>query len=221
MAKCTTDAWPPIGTLTKWMSAIHTRKCSRHMKTQETIPSKVPNGIKWMLTRSRRAWQQFCHLVTLTSTTWQKPSPPPWLVMNDSCSCGSGVCYPCEHNYPPLPQDVWACKILLLVKPNTSSPGPLAVLLLHSPAAKEAFFTRKDIHCDIPIWVPSLLMVLPEIQALRHPTWRQHQNSSTKYFFLPGADWCIMTINSPQTKRQTPKALHPFFCPTKPLLLPV
>ena len=33
---------------------------------------------------------------------------------------------------------------------------------------------------------------------------------------LPGVDWCFTTINSSLTCRRVPKALLPFFCPSKP-----
>ena len=44
----------------------------------------------------------------------------------------------------------------------------------------------------------------------------QPTGTNPKFFVLPGADWCITTINSSLTRRHVPKALLPFFCPTKP-----
>ena len=71
-------------------------------------------------------------------------------------------------------------------------------------------------YVNICIWIPRLLMVLPAIQSPRRPTWTNRRVRNPKFFFLPGVDWCITTINSSLTRRRVPKSLLPFFCPTKP-----
>ena len=84
-----------------------------------------------------------------------------------------------------------------LRKPNRrASPGPTYV--------------------NVCIWLPRLLMVLFAIQSPRRPTWTNRWVQNPKFFVLPGVDWCVTTINSSLTRRRVPKALLPFFCPTKP-----
>ena len=58
-------------------------------------------------------------------------------------------------------------------------------------------------------------MILSAIQLPRHPTWTTRQVWNPKYYILPGVDWCITTVNSLLTCHCIPKALLPFFCPTK------
>ena len=58
-------------------------------------------------------------------------------------------------------------------------------------------------------------MVLSAIQSPRRPTWTTRRVWSPKFFILPGVDWCVTTINSSLTRRCVPKALLPFFCPSK------
>ena len=71
-------------------------------------------------------------------------------------------------------------------------------------------------YVNVCIWMQRLLMVLSAIQSSRHPTWTNRRVRNSKFFFLPGVDWCITTINSSLTRRCVPKSLLPFFCPTKP-----
>ena len=71
-------------------------------------------------------------------------------------------------------------------------------------------------YVNVCIWIPRLLMVLSAIQSPRRPTWTNRQDRRAKFFFLPGVDWCITTVNSSLTRKRVPKALLPFFCPTKP-----
>ena len=59
-------------------------------------------------------------------------------------------------------------------------------------------------------------MVLSAIQSPRRPTWTNRRVHNPKFFALPGVDWCVTTVNSSLTRRRVPKALLPFFCPTKP-----
>ena len=59
-------------------------------------------------------------------------------------------------------------------------------------------------------------MVLSAIQSPRRPTWTNRRVRHAKFFFLPGVDWCITTVNSSLTRRRVPKALLSFFCPTNP-----
>ena len=59
-------------------------------------------------------------------------------------------------------------------------------------------------------------MVLSAIQSPRRPTWTNRRVRNPKFFFLPGVDWCVTTVNSSLTRRRVPKSLLPFFCPTKP-----
>ena len=59
-------------------------------------------------------------------------------------------------------------------------------------------------------------MVLSSIQSPRRPTWTNRRVHNPKFFALPGVDWCVTTVNSSLTRRRVPKALLPFFCPTKP-----
>ena len=59
-------------------------------------------------------------------------------------------------------------------------------------------------------------MVLSAIQSPRRPTWTNRRDRRAKFFFFPGVDWCITTVNSSLTRKRVPKALLPFFCPTKP-----
>ena len=47
-------------------------------------------------------------------------------------------------------------------------------------------------------------------------TWTNRRVHNPKFFALPGVYWCLTTINSSLTRRRVPKALLPFFCPTKP-----
>ena len=58
-------------------------------------------------------------------------------------------------------------------------------------------------------------MVLSTIQSPRRSTWTTRRVSNPKYFILLGVDWCVATVNSSLTRRRIPKALLPFFCPTK------
>ena len=62
-------------------------------------------------------------------------------------------------------------------------------------------------------------MVLSAIQSPRRPTWTNRRIRHAKFFLLPGVDWCITTVDSSLTRRRVPKALLPFFCPTKPPLV--
>ena len=71
-------------------------------------------------------------------------------------------------------------------------------------------------YVSVCIWLPCLLMVLSAIQSPRRPTWTNRRVQNPKIFVLPGVDWCVTTINSSLTRRHVPKALLPFFCPTKP-----
>ena len=71
-------------------------------------------------------------------------------------------------------------------------------------------------YVNVCIWLPRLLIVLSAIQSPRRPTWTNRRVQNPKFFVLPGVDWCVTTINSSLTCRQVPKALLPFFCPTKP-----
>ena len=73
-------------------------------------------------------------------------------------------------------------------------------------------------YVNVGIWLPCLLMVLSAIQSPRRPTWTNRRVHNSKFFVLPGVDWCVTTINSSLTRRRVPKALLPFFCPTKPPL---
>ena len=59
-------------------------------------------------------------------------------------------------------------------------------------------------------------MVLSAIQSPRRTTWTNIRVRNPKFFFLPGVDWCVTTVNSSLTRRRVPKSLLPFFCPTKP-----
>ena len=74
-------------------------------------------------------------------------------------------------------------------------------------------------YINVCIWIPCLLMVLSAIQSPRRPTWTNRRVRHTKFFFLPGVDWCITTVNSSLTRRRVPKALLSFFCPTKPPII--
>ena len=71
-------------------------------------------------------------------------------------------------------------------------------------------------YVNMCIWMPRLLMVLSAIQSPRRPTWTNRRVRNPKFFFLPGVDWCVTTVNSSLTRRRVPKSLLPFFCPTKP-----
>ena len=71
-------------------------------------------------------------------------------------------------------------------------------------------------YVNVCIWLPRLLMVLSAIQSPRHPTWTNKRVQNPQFFALQGVDWCVTTINSSLTRRRVPKALLPFFCPTKP-----
>ena len=71
-------------------------------------------------------------------------------------------------------------------------------------------------YVNVCIWIPRLLMVHSAIQSPRRPTWTNRRERCAKFSFLPGVDWCITTVNSSLTRIRVPKALLPFFCPTKP-----
>ena len=71
-------------------------------------------------------------------------------------------------------------------------------------------------YVNVCIWIPHLLMVLSAIQSPRRPTWTTRRVWNPKYFILLEVDWCVTTVNSSLTRRRVPKALLPFFCPTKP-----
>ena len=71
-------------------------------------------------------------------------------------------------------------------------------------------------YVNMCIWMPRLLMALSAIQSPRRPTWTNRRVRNSKFFFLPGVDWCITTVNSLLTCRRVHKSLLPFFSPTKP-----
>ena len=70
-------------------------------------------------------------------------------------------------------------------------------------------------YVNVCIWMPRLLMVLSAMQSPRRTTWTNIRVRNPKFFFLPGVDWCVTTVNSSLTRRRVPKPLLPFFCPTK------
>ena len=74
-------------------------------------------------------------------------------------------------------------------------------------------------YINMCIWISRLLMVLSAIQSPRRPTWSNRRVRHAKFFFLPGVDWCITTVNSSLTRRRVPKAILSFFCPTKPPII--
>ena len=122
--------------------------------------------------------------------------------------------YSREHHFTPLPQDIRTpmasaiqAKTQAIRQPPISPSSPRNPNRRASPGRT---------YVNVCIWLPRLLMVLSAIQSPRRPTWTNRRVHNSKFFVLPGVDWCVTTINSSLTRRRVPKALFPFFCPTKP-----
>ena len=130
--------------------------------------------------------------------------------------------YSSQHHVIPLPQDIRAPTASAIQaktqaicyanhpfrrRPPPPPPPPRKPNRRTSPG-------RTDV--NVCIWLPRLLMVLSAIQSPRRPTWTNRRVHNPKFFALPGVYWCLTTINSSLTRRRVPKALLPFFCPTKP-----
>ena len=127
-----------------------------------------------------------------------------------------------EHHFTPLPQDIRAptasatqAKTQATCQPpvSTSPPPPPPPPPTRKPNRRAS---PGRIYVNVCIWMPRLLMVLSALQSPRRPTWTNRRAQRAKFFFLPGVDWCITTVNSSLTRRRVLKALLPFFCPTKP-----
>ena len=121
--------------------------------------------------------------------------------------------YTCKHVLSPLPQNIQARKVSA-TQAKTQATSQLPVLTL-SPQKPNRRPSPGQTYVNVCIWILRLLMVISAIQSPRHPTWTTKWVWNPKYFILPGVDWCITTINSWLTRRCVPKALLPFFCPTK------
>ena len=124
-----------------------------------------------------------------------------------------GVYY-CKHHRTPLPQDI-RTSAASATQPKTQATHQLPVPT-SSPRKPNRRASPGRTYVNVCIWIPRLLMVLSAIQSPRRPTWTTRRDRRAKFFFLPGIDWCITTINSSLTRKRVPKALLPFFCPTKP-----
>ena len=109
------------------------------------------------------------------------------------------------------------------IQANTPATSQLPVPALKPPPPppppplkpnRRALLGRTNV--DVGLWIPRLLMDLSAIQSPRRPTWTTRRVWNPKFFILPGVDWC--GVNSSLTRRRIPKALLPFFCPTKLLM---
>ena len=127
--------------------------------------------------------------------------------------------YTCKHLLPPLPQDTWAHKVSA-IQASTQATSHLPISTSPPPPPPPQKPNRRAspgrTYVNVCIWILRLLMVLSVIQSPRWPTWTTRQVWNPKFFILPGVDWCVTTINSSLTRCCVPKALLPFFCPTKP-----
>ena len=122
--------------------------------------------------------------------------------------------YTCKHGFLPVPQDLRAHQVLstqattqAICQLPVSTPSPRKPNRRASPGRT---------YVNVCIWLPHLLVVLSAIQLPRRPTWTNKRARNPKFFFLPGVDWCVTTINSSLTRQRVPKSLLPFFCPMKP-----
>ena len=122
--------------------------------------------------------------------------------------------YTCKHVLSPVPQDIWAHEVSA-TQASTPATSQLPVLT-STPRKPICRASPGQTYVNMCIWVPHLLMVLSAIQSLRRSTWAIRWVWNPKFFILPGIDWCVTTVNSSLTRRHIPKALLPFFCPTKP-----
>ena len=140
-------------------------------------------------------------------------------MLNDSFSCCSGVLvyvYDCKPVSSPLPQDKWAHEVCAIPAKNRLKNPPSMSTSTPPPQKPNRRSSLGRTYVDVYIWIPCLLMVLSAIQSPRRPTWTTRRVWSPKFFILPGVDWCVTTINSSLTCCCIPKAVLPFFCPSKP-----
>ena len=121
--------------------------------------------------------------------------------------------YNSKHVLLPLPQDLRAHKALA-TQAKTQATCQLPVSTPSPPEAQSQSLPGANLRKHV-IWMPRLLMVLSAIQSPRRPTWTNRRVRNPKFFFLPGVDWCVTTVNSSLTRRRVTKSLLPFFCPTK------
>ena len=119
-----------------------------------------------------------------------------------------------KHVLLPFPQDLQAHKALA-TQAKTQATHQLPVSM-SSPRKPNRRASPGRTYVNVCIWIPHLLMVLSAIESPRRPTWTNRRVRHPKFFFLPGVDWCVTTVNSSLTRRRVPKALLSFFCPTKP-----
>ena len=122
--------------------------------------------------------------------------------------------YSSKHHFIPLPQDIWA-HMASVTQERTQATCQRPVST-SSPRKPNRRTSPGRTYVNVCIWLPCLLMVLSAIQSPRRPTWTNRRVQNPKFFVLPGVDWSVTTINSSLTRRRVPKALLPFFCPTKP-----
>ena len=123
--------------------------------------------------------------------------------------------YACKHVLLPLPQDIGAHKVLV-TQAKTQATCNYPFRRRPPPRKPNRRASPGRTYVNMCIWIPRLLMVLSTIQSPRRPTWTIIQVRNPKYFFLPGVDWCVTTVNSVLTCHRISKSLLPFFCPTKP-----
>ena len=122
----------------------------------------------------------------------------------------------CKHVHSPLPHDIWTYEVCAIPAKTPSTNLPSFSTL--TPWKPNCRTSPGQTYVDMCIWIPRLLMVLSTIKSPRCPTWTTRRVWSPKIFILSGVDWCITTINFSLTRRRIPKAILPFFCPTKPPL---